>query len=73
MNLKEELTSKQYWALPEPIQNSYKQVSLVYNGFEWVERTMYGHQNIKIKTVYRLKTKSEKQQSAFGGCGMGTF
>jgi|GEM_PF-3955852 hypothetical protein len=71
-NMKTELTSKQYWALPEIMQANYQQVSLVHNGFEWVERTMYGHQNVKIKTVYKLKEKSNKQ-TTFRGLGMGTF
>lgn len=69
--MKTELTSKEYWALPEAMQSMYQQTSLVHNGFEWVERTMYGHQNVKIKTIYRLKT--ERKQTTFGGLGMGTF
>lgn len=53
--MKEEITSDEYWKLPDIVKSNYQQISLQHNGYEWVPRTLYGHQLVEIKTVYRLK------------------
>lgn len=68
--MKEEITSKEYWALPEQIKEQYQQVTQELRPYGWIDRIMYGGPNTQqLRTVYRKKGLPKP----FGGMGMGTF
>jgi hypothetical protein len=68
--MKEEITSKEYWALPESLQERYHQVTQELAPHGWIDRIMYGGPNTQqLRTIYRKKGLPKP----FGGMGMGTF
>lgn len=68
--MKDEIESKEYWALPEQIKDQYQQVTQELRPYGWIDRMMYGAPNTQqLRTIYRKKGLSKP----FGGLGMGTF
>lgn len=68
--MKDEITSKEYWALQEQIKEHYQQVTQELQPHGWIDRIMYGGPNTQqLRTIYRKKGLPK----SFGGMGMGTF
>lgn len=68
--MKDEITSKEYWNLPDGLKEHYTQVTQELSPSGWIDRIMYGGPNTQqLRTIYRKKGSPKP----FGGMGMGTF